>query len=254
MAHAPRAQTRDDTGFFLIMAIVMALTIAVGFSFHYAMGRSSFAAPALIHLHAVVFMGWVVIYLAQNILIASGAVDLHRRLGWLATGWIGLMLIVGPAVTIMDVRRIGEPFFFRPQHFLIFDTVELLGFAALIAAGIAQRRNTGWHRRLNYCAMALLLEPAFGRLLPSPLLLPYAFEATAAVVLLYPAIGIVADLLRVGRVHPAWLWGIGGMLLTTAATEAITYSPVGDAIYRIVTAGSPGAAIDPLGFRAPPTA
>ena len=45
----------------------------------------SFASPARVHVHAVLFMGWVAIYLVQNILVATDRVHLHRRLGWLAT-------------------------------------------------------------------------------------------------------------------------------------------------------------------------
>ncbi len=41
---------------------------------------------------------------------------------------------------------------------------------------------------------------------------------------------------------------VGGALVT----EAITYSPVGGAIYRAIAAGSPGAAKAPLAFPAPP--
>ena len=35
-------------------------------------------------------------------------------------------------------------------------------------------------------------------------------------------------------------------------TEAITYSPVGTAIYNAVAAGSPGATVGPLHFAPPP--
>jgi hypothetical protein len=34
--------------------------------------------------------------------------------------------------------------------------------------------------------------------------------------------------------------------------EAITYSPIGAAIYKVVTEGSPGADVPPLEFAAPP--
>jgi hypothetical protein len=34
--------------------------------------------------------------------------------------------------------------------------------------------------------------------------------------------------------------------------ELVTYSPLGSAIYRGVTAGSPGAAVPPLEFAPPP--
>ena len=54
----PLSFGRDDRGFFLGGAIAMAATIAAGFSFQLAMGRSSFGAPPLIHVHAIAFMGW----------------------------------------------------------------------------------------------------------------------------------------------------------------------------------------------------
>jgi len=42
------------------------------------------------------------------------------------------------------------------------------------------------------------------------------------------------------------------MLACFVLTEAITYSPVGTALYRGVAAGSPGAAVAPLDFAPPP--
>ena len=100
--------------------------------------------------------------------------------------------------------------------------------------------------------MSLLLGPAFGRLLPLPLLQPWAWEAAFAAGLLFPLAGIIADLRRTGSVHPAWRYGIGAMLACLVLTEAITYSPVGTALYRAVTADSAGAAVAPLEFAAPP--
>ncbi len=56
--HAPPSVGRDH-GFFLGGAVVMTVVIVAGFSVQLAMGRSSFAAPPLVHAHAVVFMGWM---------------------------------------------------------------------------------------------------------------------------------------------------------------------------------------------------
>ena len=56
-----------------------------------------------------------------------------------------------------------------------------------------------------------------------------------------------------GRIHPAWFVTVGTFFVYTAAYEAITYSPLGDAIYTSVTAGYPGAAVPGLEFPAPPS-
>src|ERR1700712_1259246 len=94
---------RDDT-FFLKMAVVMALTIVAGFSLQLAAGRSTFASPPLVHAHAIVFMGWWVIYLLQNIFVTRGTMALHRNLGWIAAGWMVLMVVLGCSVTVAMVR------------------------------------------------------------------------------------------------------------------------------------------------------
>lgn len=245
--YLPKQATNDD-GFFLGAAVAMVLVVIAGFSLQLAMGRSSFASPPLVHAHAIVFMGWVGIYLMQNVFVARGNMALHRRLGWIATGWIVLMLVLGCLVTLALVQGGRVPFFFTPQQFLVFDPVTLFGFAALTAAAIALRKQTDWHRRLHFCAMTLLLGPGVGRLLPVPLLIPWAFEAIFVATMLFPAAGVIADLRRTGRVHPAWWWGIAGILVTILAVEAITYSPLGDALYASVTAGTPGAGIASLAF------
>ena len=247
----PVVSSGDDR-FFVRGAIVMALTIFAAFTFQHAMGRSSFASPPLVHAHAIIFMGWVVIFLTQNLMIGAGRVDIHRKLGWIALGWIFPMVLLGCLVTLAMLRRGQVPFFFRPLQFLVFDPMTLFFFAGLTLAAVAMRRQTQWHRRLHFCGMSLLLGPAFGRLLPLPLLQPWAWEAAFAATLLFPAAGIIADLRRSGSVHPAWRYGIGAMLACLVLTEAITYSPLGTALYRVVTADSPGAAVAPLGFPPPP--
>jgi hypothetical protein len=247
----PTSAGRDD-GFFLGGAIAMTLVIVAGFSLQLAMGRSSFASPPLVHAHAIVFMGWVAIYVLQNVFVARGAMTFHRRLGWVAACWVVAMLVLGCLVTAAMVRRGQAPFFFRPLQFLIFDPATLFAFAGLVVAAILLRRRTDWHRRLQFCGMSLLLGPAFGRLLPMPLLAPWAWEVTLAVCAVFPLVGMAADVRRNGRAHPAWLAGRAVRAGVLVVTEAVTYSPAGDAIYRVVTAGTPGATKPPLAFPAPP--
>jgi hypothetical protein len=85
-----------------------------------------------------------------------------------------------------------------------------------------------------------------------PLLAPWAWEATFAACLVFPLAGVVSDLRRSGRVHPAWLCGLAVTFAVLIVTELITYSPAGAALYHAVAAGSKGAAVAPLGFGRPP--
>ena len=211
-----------DERFFLRAAIVMAITAVSGFGFAYLMGRSTFEAPLVVQLHAWVFMGWVGIYLLQNIFATTGRIDLHRRLGRVAVAWLAPMIAMGLVVTDRMVRAGHVPFVFRPLQFLVFDPVTVFVFAALIAAGVAMRRRTEWHRRLNFCAMSMLLMPAIARLLPLPLLIPWGWETAFAATLLFPLAGAIADVRRSGRVHPAWEWGVAAMLGGFVLVEAIS--------------------------------
>jgi hypothetical protein len=239
----------SDNNFFLKSAIVMAAIIVVGFSFQLAMGRSTFASPLRVHVHAVLFMGWVAIYLIQNVLVATDRIGLHRRLGWIAAGWMVAMTVSGIAVTVIVVRNGTTPFFFQPLQFLVFDPIAVLTFAGLTTAAIFLRRHTEWHRRLHFCGMTMLLAPAFGRLLPLPLLQPWSWEATFAVTLMFPLFGMWSDFRRSGQVHPAWVWGMVALLASFVLVQAITYGPAGIAIYEWATEGSRGAAIPPLEFQ-----
>jgi hypothetical protein len=70
-----------DNRFFVITAILMALINIGAFSFFAAMGISSFHAPVSVHIHAILFMGWVLLFVSQVSFAATGSLALHRKLG-----------------------------------------------------------------------------------------------------------------------------------------------------------------------------
>lgn len=251
VAH-PRLRLHGDQRFFLISSFVMAAFVVAGFGMQFLMGRSTFASPPLVHLHAVVFMGWVGFYVMQNILAATGSIALHRRMGWIGLGWMIVMVVLGSLTTIVMVREGRVPFFFPPAYFLVMNPLSVLTFAGLGIAAIMMRRRTDWHRRLHFCAMAFVIGPAFGRLLPLPLMIPWAGWGVFAALILFPVAGMVADRRRSGRIHPAWWYGVAVMLLSQVAMDVIAFSPVGRTLYAVTVAGSPAAATDPFAFPPPP--
>lgn len=231
--------------FFVTMALVMAAVIVAGFSANLLLGRSSFALPLIYHIHAFVFFGWVALYLTQNALMASGALHIHRRLGWLALAWVPAMIGLGLAIMFTSIRSHGGPPFFALNEFLIGNVFQLLCFACLVATAISLRRRTDWHRRLMLSSMAVLTGPGFGRLLPTPLFIPWSWTMVAVIFpLIFPLIGMIYDRRRAGRIHPAWLWGAGAIVATHVASEIIAYSPAGRALTEAVVTGTPGATRD----------
>lgn len=238
----------SDHRFFVIAAYVMAGIIIAGFGMQWLMGRSSFRSPPMLHVHALVFMGWTILYVVQNHLVGRGSVALHRRLGWIGAGWAVAVVILGLYMTAMMVRQGRTPFFFQPGYFLFMNWLTVLGFGALTAAAIRLRRRTDWHRRLMLCGMAILTGPAFGRLLPMPLLIPFAAWGVFVCVMLFPIAGMVADIRRHGTIHRAWWWGAGTIAALQLAIGMVAFSPFGLTVYQAVAAGAVGEAVAPLVF------
>ena len=237
---------------FIGLAFALALVIVAGFSLHLALGRSTFAKPLLYHLHGLAFMGWVALFVTQARLATAGPIGLHRKLGWIGAGWIGLMLVLGLSITLEVVRQGTATFFFRPQHFLVANPLNLLCFALLTTSAIRLRRSSDWHKRLHICGMAALLGPAFGRILPMPFMGDYAYDIAILAGLIFPLTGMVRDLRHEGRIHPAWYWGTLAIVAVIPLAQIVAYSTVGDAIYAAVTAGHPGANVSGLEFGPPP--
>lgn len=246
-AHISSGERRDDR-FFLWGGLAMAVVITAGFTFFVLMGISSFCAPLVVHAHALVFFGWVAIYVTQTWLATRGSIALHRRLGWIGAGWLAAMALIGPLVAIEAVRLGRAAPVYEPAFFVVMAPLAVWTFVGLSTAAILLRRKTEWHRRLHFSGMAILTGPGFGRLIPAPLVMPHAAIIEVTLILVLPLAGVLWDLRTRGRVHPAWWWAIGTILAVRGLTNLIAYSPIGLAIFNAVTTGQPGGALAPYAF------
>ena len=236
------APAEREARFYLIMACVMAVTIIAGFTLNLSLGRSSFAVPLLVHIHAVTMMGWVGLYVLQNTLFFTRNIPLHKRLGWLSMLWLPTILVTGLAMIRYSLQTHGGPFFFAQNEFLFSNPLLLILTVALAFAAVAVRRNTGWHRRLMYCSFALLTGPGVGRLAPNPYLIPWAWWIGSVVpTLLFIGIAAVADKRRTGHVHPAWIRVGAAILVVQIVADLVAYSAWGISFTQAFVAGTPGA-------------
>ncbi|MEQ1494229.1 MAG: hypothetical protein ABL912_00520 [Novosphingobium sp.] len=233
---------KAEERFFFKLACSIGLVLIAGFSIQLAAGRSSFAVPPVYHLHAAVFFGWVALFLVQSFLVGSGNIALHRRLGWLSAIWVPVMVVLAVTITVTSLRRTGGPFFFDANEFLFGNCLGALAFGIMVGAAVRMRRRTDWHRRLMIGAMAAITGPGWGRLLPTPLLIPYGWEITNTLGMTFVVVGMIRDKRVNGAVHPAWWVALAAGIGWIVVGEVLAYTPWAIEVTRQVMEGYPGAA------------
>lgn len=212
MATLAQVQTGDQS-FWQKMMLWVSAFIVFGFAQFGARGLVDYqAVPFYVHVHAVVMMAWLGLTVVQATLVARDNLALHRRLGWLGAALAVVVVLFGSFVAIEIIQAHREPFFFTPPFFLALTQVGLLTFGGLIAAAIIRRRETEWHRRLMVGALIMLMEPALGRTLPMPLIMPWGEWAALVVQLGVLAVLVRHDRKVLGSIHPATI--AAGLVIT----------------------------------------
>lgn len=211
IAMPPRVTAREN-GFFLAMAVFIAVTVIGGFGSFALRGQVDLGrVPYWVHVHGAVFVAWTLLFVAQAALVWRGTMALHRRLGWIAVGLGVAMVPLGLLTAGMAVRLGRVPPFFTPRIFMALSLLEIVAFMLLLTLAIRARRRTDWHRRLMICTLIAIIGPAFGRILPMALLGPWGGLAVLGMQLLYLGIAAAYDPISRRRVHPAY--GVGALVV-----------------------------------------
>jgi len=154
----------SDRSFFLLVLAAIWGGVLAGFvpdSLEHLAGKHVAFAP-IVHLHAVVFVGWMVLLTTQFSLIRAGRPDLPKRLGLFGAAMIPVMLVLGPATSfVMSRREFGTPD--GDPAFLILPTLSAICFAAVSATGLAYRRDAAIHKRLMLLGAVVLSDAGFAR-------------------------------------------------------------------------------------------
>lgn len=103
---------RFDHFFFSGMALLMLVTVFVGFAPSYYLAgllRAPLPSP-IIHVHGALFSCWILLLVTQTSLVSAGRVDVHRRLGIAGFMLDCVRVVVGVlAATDGRVRQAGPP-------------------------------------------------------------------------------------------------------------------------------------------------
>jgi hypothetical protein len=118
--------------------------------------------PRIIWVHGAVFSMWMVLLTAQVLLVLRDRVAWHRTFGWSAVAWAGLMAVMGPwAAIAVQVALLNTKF--ADPSFLALNMVDIVGFLALLAWGVALRKNPAAHKRMMTLSTVALADPGFAR-------------------------------------------------------------------------------------------
>ncbi|MCH8316749.1 MAG: hypothetical protein IIA64_12325 [Planctomycetes bacterium] len=168
MTPQPRSQpSLLSRSFYLALGLWMVALVVVGFwpTYYGPLLSGTFDLKPIIEIHAVVFSGWIVLFVAQTFLVYTGRLKWHRKVGWFAVGYATLMVavvITALAMRFSDHMAAGD---IREAHrSLVISSVDLLLFSGFLTAAIAYRKKAQIHKRLIIVATVVLMGPAVGRM------------------------------------------------------------------------------------------
>jgi hypothetical protein len=211
-ALATRRRTRR---FYVGMAIAITITVFAGFSRSYFL-KSWYGTrelSGLLHIHGLIFTTWVLFFLAQTVLVATGRTYLHRRMGIGGAVLAVLVVIVGTVVAINRAKTGVSPIpGVSSLGFLAIPLFDMVVFGALVGTALYFRRQLETHKRLMTLSMISLLAAPIARMnfLPLPPGPPTFFGLAD----LFIVAMLVFDLSTRGKVHPATIWG--GLLIVAS--------------------------------------
>lgn len=214
------ASRRAERTFFVTAALCLAAFVLIGFWHSYFRAGAASLPSFLVHVHAILMIGWVGLVLCQVGLISSRKVRWHQRLGTAMGFWAVAILMVAPVTTVAALRRPGSGV---DARIFFGDLAMLVAFAFLIGLALLRRRKPAEHKRLMLLGTAAIILPALARW-------PFDFMQRGppiGIVALYLAVPLalgIYDLVMLRKIHRATVIGtvaiviVIGMTLTVPST------------------------------------
>lgn len=201
--------------FYVGMSLLVAAVVTFGFG--QTIGANLLhpdtPRPLILHIHAVVFSGWVVLFIAQSALVRVSRVIWHRRLGMFGALIGGVLPLLGVATAL--VMHHWHDTLDRSSHAsLSLPFNDMLTFSIAFGLAIYWRRRPEFHRRLMLIATCCLTGAAFARF-PDGTMPDNAFYGGVDLLVL---LGVWRDLVVTRRIHAVYLYGLPCMIASQWVT------------------------------------
>ena len=225
LSGTPRAHA-IDRWIFVAMAAWFIVIVLAGFipdsMVKVAMIRAGARAPfpPILHVHAVLMGSFLLLLLAQSVMMATGRSALHKQVGIAAFVLVPALIVVGLilAPTIYhqiwggahfgppEVRAALTPVVPRLENILLLQIHAGILFGLFMAMALrARTANSGFHKRMVFLATAVPLAASIDRMEWLPSTFPASPMSTDGYILLAVAPLFLWDVIRNRRVHSAYL-------------------------------------------------
>ena len=202
------SESRRLLGYFL-SGLIISTIMFVGFAKNFYLRAWIGTRPitAMVQVHGLVMTAWIVLFVAQALLVAKGRSDQHRKLG--VAGAFLAFIVVALGIhtisnSILQRHRDADLKLFA-LLFVAFDGLSLLLFGGLVIAALRVRLRPQFHKRLMLMALVSLLPPAFGRVV-AYFTRVGVFEIVLGLMCATVLLCIVIDTIRHRRLHPTLVW------------------------------------------------
>ncbi|HEY1792300.1 MAG TPA: hypothetical protein VGG34_05240 [Opitutaceae bacterium] len=202
------------------------------------------AFALIVHIHAVVFVLWLVLFTVQILLIRSKKIPVHKRLGFALVYLAGLMAVIGPATALtVQHHSMADPG--ADPSFLSVQFTDILAFVGLTGAAIVLRRSPSAHKRLILLGTLYITDAGFARWLADPWLHLLGMSYWHFWVALYfgpnvlVALAGLYDLATRRRLHPAYAAGVAWIFGVQMLALSLYFSSAWGACARRIIAAWP---------------
>ena len=159
--------------FHTIAALVLVAVMLTGFHHFYFHGRAypgrELTPPirTLVILHGTAMAAWMLVFLAQPLLILTGKRRIHERVGMAAACIAAAIVILGLKLGV-ESARFKPPGMLvsglAPRPFMAIPVISVLLFGGFVAAGVICRRRLAVHRAMMLLGTLAAISAALARI------------------------------------------------------------------------------------------
>lgn len=159
--------------FHTIAALVLIALVLTGFHLFYFQGRAypgrELTPPirGLIILHGICMSAWMVVFLAQPLLILKGKRKAHAVIGTIASCFAAAIVVLGIKLGV-EAARVKPPGLLvdglDANQFMAIPVIGILIFGGCVAAAIVWRRRPSLHRALMLLGTLSAIAAALNRI------------------------------------------------------------------------------------------